>query len=147
VFELPLIIDTNRASDFGRPLQDHAKEIRERVSSKRMTICTGGRLTRELSNTKLSKLLGEWGKAGRLKRVSDAEVNAREVELSGTITSNDGHIIAIAQIAGCRLLFSDDQALINDFTNVSLVSSPKGKVVKSNARRQDATRLFNLYGK
>lgn len=144
--KLPLIIDANRAGDFSRPLQDHAKEIRERVSSKRMTICTGGRLTRELSNTKLSKLLGEWGRAGRLKRVSDAEVNAREAELSGTITSDDGHIIAIAQISRCRLLFSDDQALIDDFTEVSLLSSPQGKVVKSTTHRRDAHRLFDRYG-
>jgi len=143
--KLPIIVDTNRAGDFSKPLTDHAKEIILRVSSKRMTICTGGRLTEELLKTKLFDLLSELGNAGWLKLVSDAQVNAIEAGLFGIIESDDGHIIAIKQISGCRLLFSDDQALINDFTNVSL-SSPKGKVVKSSTRKRDAHRLFDRYG-
>lgn len=42
--------------------------------------------------------------------------------------SNDEHVIALARIGGARLLYTNDQALQDDFDNEKLVNDPRGKV-------------------
>ncbi len=44
------------------------------------------------------------------------------------LKSNDPHIIALAQISGARLLYSDDKDLHKDFKNKDLIHSPRGNV-------------------
>ncbi|WP_135502678.1 hypothetical protein [Roseovarius aestuariivivens] len=142
---MPIIVDANRSSDFAPPQSEHAKEILHRISTNRMRICLGGKLTKELLKTKISSLIQEWIRAGRAHRVKDDEIEERSKQLLGKIDSDDEHIVALAQLTGCRLLFSDDQALIRDFKNTQLVS-PKGKVVKSTTEDKFARPLFERYG-
>ena len=60
--------------------------------------------------------------------------------------SNDTHVIALAQISGARLLYSNDIALHEDFGNKRLIDKPRGKVYSTN-RHKDFTnaheRLLN----
>lgn len=48
--------------------------------------------------------------------------------MRGMCQSDDTHIIALAQISGARLLFSNDKALHQDFKNKELINNPRGKV-------------------
>ncbi len=52
-----------------------------------------------------------------------------------TCRSNDTHVIALAQISGARLLYSNDMALHKDFRNKSLIDKPRGKVYSTNKRK------------
>ena len=45
-----------------------------------------------------------------------------------TCRSNDQHVIALAQVSGARLLYSDDGDLHEDFKNNRLINRPRGVV-------------------
>lgn len=45
-----------------------------------------------------------------------------------SLTSNDPHVIALADVSGARILYSNDENLRDDFRNSVLVSSPRGKL-------------------
>ena len=68
-------------------------------------------------------------KAGRTRKVNDAEVDAleSELEIAGQLQSDDPHVIALAKISGVRLLCSHDKNLHTDFTNPHLLQ-PRGNV-------------------
>ena len=127
---MPIIIDANRAGDFSPPHAAHATEIANRIAKRRMSIVIGGRLLRELSQTKLIGLVSEWIRAGCAKRLDDAAVDSEECRISSCpIASDDPHVLALALLSGCRLVYTEDQNLIKDFKNLDFLR-PKGKVVK-----------------
>lgn len=68
--------------------------------------------------------------AGRMTVVAKEAVDARTVRLGheGACQSNDQHVIALAQISGARLLYTDDNDLTQDFKNKRLIDHPRGKV-------------------
>ena len=68
--------------------------------------------------------------AGVAIEVDDRLVDQREQELrkSGGCQSDDEHIIALAQISGARLLYSEDEDLHADFRNKNLVDHPRGRI-------------------
>jgi len=106
----------------------------------------GGKLTRELAKTKLRDVLAEWARVGLLCKADDQRVEIEETKiLEIKIKSNDAHILALALVTGCRLLFSYDRELIDDFKKVALVS-PKGKVIMPTTRADKAKALFDRYG-
>lgn len=143
---MPIIIDANRASDFKKPMSAHAPEILVRVRQKRMTVTVGGRLLGELSKTTLRDLLAEWARAGRLKRCDNDLVERETARFENKgIRSDDPHVLALAYISGCRLLYTDDQCLIKDFKDVSCIS-PKGKVIKTATQPRTAATLFERMG-
>ena len=74
---------------------------------------------------------------GKILRESDETVNQREIDLAdeGRCQSNDPHIIALAQVSGARLLYSNDKALQQDFKNQDLINNPKGKIYTTNEGR------------
>ena len=45
--------------------------------------------------------------------------------------SDDRHVIAVAQISGARLLYSNDKALQRDFKNKKLIDEPRGKIYET----------------
>ena len=61
-------------------------------------------------------------------------MDEREKELNeeGRCHSNDTHVIALAQITGARLLYSNDKDLHEDFKNKRLIDEPRGKVYSTN---------------
>ena len=92
----------------------------------------GGKLLKELNAA--SKEFRMWGQqallSGRMRREDEERVRERTAELraEGTCKSNDPHVLALAQISGARLLYSNDGALHQDFKNKSLIDNPRGKV-------------------
>lgn len=111
-----------------------------------MSIVIGGRLLRELSQTKLRGLLIEWIRAGRATRVDDATVDGEEEQMRlRPIASDDPHVLALAFLSGCRLIYTEDDNLIKDFKDRELLT-PKGKVVKPDTSTKVALTLFERLG-
>ena len=75
--------------------------------------------------------------AGKVMSADDDQVDELqdELERNRACRSNDAHVIALAQIGGARLLYSNDGALAQDFKNLELISGPPGKVFST--RRTD----------
>ncbi len=97
----------------------------------------GGKLRAELG------MIGsfcEWQKqavlAGRIKNENDAVVNerARELTRRNVCSSNDQHVIALANVSGARLLYTNDGDLQKDFKNHKLIKKPRGKIYSAQAQ-------------
>jgi predicted nucleic acid-binding protein len=111
-----------------------------------MRVVIGGKLLSELAQTKLRTLLLEWERGGRTHRLKDDEVERITQEFqSQTIESDDPHVLAVALLSGCRLIYTFDANLIKDFKNIRLLS-PKGKVVTPTTSKRVADALFNEKG-
>ena len=122
-----------------------AQAFKEWIADGRCCLVVGGsRLRRELGRgftdperakqTTVTEWISGVALAGKLISEDDAEVDARadQIEQSGLCASNDFHIIALAQVAGARMLYSRDAELHQDFTNTALLSQPSGKVYPRN---------------
>ena len=98
------------------------------------TIVVGGKELREAlyirHDGKERQVINELRSAGRIIEKKDNRVDARAIELrmDNSCVSNDEHIIALAQISGARLLYSNDKKLHKDFGNKNLIDNPRGKV-------------------
>jgi len=68
--------------------------------------------------------------AGKATLVNHNQVTQlqRQLENKKACRSNDAHIIALAQISGARLLYSNDGPLASDFKDRSLIPNPRGRV-------------------
>ena len=92
----------------------------------------------------------ELQRAGRMTIKNKVEVNNRTEELkkNNSCSSNDEHVVALAQVSGARLLYSNDNDLQQDFNNYRLVRSPRGKVFTTNNEKtqfdQSKKRLLRL---
>ncbi|MCY3614379.1 MAG: PIN domain-containing protein [Bacteroidetes bacterium] len=127
------ILDANVVHEvFAVDSHDAGKRFFEWINTGRGRLVIGGKLTVELSRA--SEKFTQWAKIarikGRMRIVQDSEVDQKGVELAqaGNCSSNDLHIIALAQISGARLLYSKDTALHKDFRNKKLVDRPRGKI-------------------
>ena len=98
-------------------------------------LVVGGRLREELNQS--SQAYREWAQqarlSGDLKRLDDPEemeVNTKTevLEQGAALKSNDPHVIALAQVSGSRLLYSNDSDLQDDFKDRRLINNPRGKV-------------------
>lgn len=90
----------------------------------------GGKLRNELEK---SKVFRDWSltavQAGKLRSVKDDAVDLKTHQLSEFIRERDDpHVIALAQISGARLLYSNDRGLIRHFNNAQFISCPEGSV-------------------
>lgn len=126
-----LIIDNSKRDDFFKhPLGEKEEVILGWIRAKGR-IAVGGKLRRELiGSQKMKRLLVQLKLAGRLKEVDDAAVDLKEEEVKAQLVleSDDPHVIALALISGARLLHTADAELINDFKNVSVIPTPRGKI-------------------
>ena len=72
----------------------------------------------------------------KLKLMSVQDVQQKENELTGKIKSDDAHIIALAIVAGVKVLVSNDNKLIRDFKE----HISQGKVYKTESHRHLLTK-------
>lgn len=125
-----IIIDTNRISDVISK-SEHAVPVLEWLKKPDSHVAIGGtKLNDEYKKIKaFVKLLAALDSAGRIRRFNGDLVDAahRTFEASGLMKSDDPHILGLAHVSNCRLLYSDDENLHADFTNVSILK-PKGKI-------------------
>ena len=108
------------------------RRFHSRINSGKLTLVVGGKLLEELERS--SRGFKEWVKNALLygrARLIDADQVAEQtaqVEKDGAYTSDDPHVLALAQVSGARLLYSNDEKLQQDFKKRRLIANPGGKV-------------------
>ena len=148
------IVDNNvRDQVFGANSQSPAgRFFLEWLSQGRGKLVIGGQLLRELNDYGDFK---RWLRTALARNtalaVADDRVDAETETLRarGDCTSDDEHILALARISGARLLFTNDQALQQDFTNRAIIRNPRGKIYPNEGYRDflNDRRNRNLCGR
>ena len=138
--EMCAIVDNNVVAEvFGdedsRP--EAGQQFRKKIDSGKIILVLGGKLRSEIEHKEFRRYWTEATKAGRVKNCDDGEVRQLTGKIKDTKSckSNDEHIIALAQISGARLLYTNDEALQTDFQEYNFVSGPGGKIYTTKIRR------------
>ena len=122
--------DRLESRDDNRP--EAGKAFFDWIDSGKGNLVIGGKLLQELAKTRSFRdWMQEHILSGRgVRRVNDQKVNDRTqtLEKAGSCRSNDKHIIALAQVSGARLLYSNDRNLGDDFRDRTLIDNPQGRV-------------------
>lgn len=129
------IVDTNAAHEvFGSNRADRTgagEGFFQWLSSGKGQLVVGGKLAQELRRVpKFCEWARQANLAGRgLINIDKNRVDeeTEEVRNSGCLQSDDPHIIALAQVSGARLLFTNDKDLQDDFGNPDIINRPRGK--------------------
>ncbi|MXX39341.1 MAG: type II toxin-antitoxin system VapC family toxin [Gemmatimonadetes bacterium] len=134
------IVDANVVSEiFGSNLPPAGEKFFDWLNQGSGRLVVGGKLLEELK--KSSADFRHWGReaqlAGKMTIINKSEVDARTKQLqsAAAIRSNDPHVIALAQVSGARLLYSNDGNLQKDFNNKSLIDAPRGKVYSTSVNK------------
>ena len=131
------ILDANVAHEvFGADPTEAGVKFFEWINSRKGHLVAGGKLLEELNRTSAREWARQALNAGLIKNVPETHVDARMAELrnEGAIRSDDPHVLALAQISGTRLLYSNDRALQQDFSNRRLIHNPPGKIYSTDDR-------------
>lgn len=130
-----IILDANKYSDFVNSHEDMLP-VKNWIDNKggKIAYSPTAKFERELRGSKKMKSLFDvYIKIGRIKSFGKDEIEYNQSQLSG-LTSDDPHIIALAQVANVKLLVSSDQNLHADFKNSELIDSGKIYQTKSHSR-------------
>ena len=147
------IIDADTVHEvFGSNKNESGEAFFDWIVEGRGHLIVGGKNEEEL--TRGSKEFRDWKwqlqSAGKMTIEDDEKVKNKTDKLinDGVCLSNDAHVIALAQVSGARLLYSNDGNLQQDFNNYRLVRSPRGKVFTTNNEKtqfdQSKKRLLRL---
>ena len=127
------IVDANVASEvFGSSPSPAGDQFFDWINRGSRRLVASGKLLEELETS--SPGFREWASqavlAGTMRVLDESEVGAMtdQIEHKGIHTSDDPHILALAQLSGARLLYSKDVNLQHDFKNKQLIDNPRGKV-------------------
>ena len=130
------IVDTNVVGelwDGGRSAAGQC--FRRWVEGPSGRLVVGGQIRQELGSSSAARWLQELDRAGKLTRVDDSRVDRQAARLRSvpasdpsSCRSDDHHVIALAQISGARLLYTNDGVLQDDFKTKRLIDGPRGKV-------------------
>lgn len=132
------IVDVNVSHEiFGDNRPEAGERFFKRLNSGSLRLVVGRTLLDELKYAKAQKWIQQAILAGRVRQETSGTVDEREEELrkEGRCRSNDTHVIALAQISGARLLYSNDKDLHADFRNKRLIDTPRGNVYSTNASK------------
>ena len=118
---------------FGRKPVPAAIKFINWIDSRKGRLTVGGSKVRkelEESPQKFKEWALEAIKSGKMRNVNDSKVDRKMAQLvaDGNCKSDDEHVIALAQVGGARLLYSNDRDLQQDFGDKSLIDRPRGKV-------------------
>ena len=148
-----VIVDTNAVHQiFGdTPVEAGAKFL-QWLENGKCKLAVGGQLRKELRQ--VGDKYKAWAKQAMLKgtlvSINDHSVNERTKVVASDsriqLQSNDPHIIALAQVSGARLLFSNDRGLQKDFKNPTIIRDGKVYSTRENIRfNQPKRRLLESY--
>ena len=125
------ILDANVAAEVFRPNRPEAGvEFFNWIQDGIGRLVVGGKLLEELNRTSAREWARQALNAGLIRSVSASKVDTVTETLRNedSCSSDDPHVIALAQVSGARLLYSNDKNLQRDFKNKTLIDSPRGKV-------------------
>ncbi len=130
------IVDSNVVHEVFGPNQPPAGQVfYEWINAANGRFVVGGKQLEELKRA--SPDFREWAsvfaEAGRMRIVNEDLVNTKAEDIMELCISNDSHIIALAQISGARLLYTNEnpkksKSLCKDFKNKQLINRPEGKI-------------------
>ena len=122
-------------------MKSSEKIVPRRERSFCIGLTAGGKLLNELENASgdFKKWVLQAKISGKIRFIEKDQVNVQEqgIRHTSVCSSNDSHIIALAQVSGARLLYSNDRKLQQDFKNKGLIDNPRGKVYSTNQGRED----------
>lgn len=136
------IIDNNvRHEVFGdRETQTPAgKYFLDWAEGPRGNLVIGGELRRELNGYARFQLwLRTATRRNIVRSIADEQVESetRKLREQRICKSNDKHVLALARVSGTHLLFTNDQALQDDFKNKNIINNPPGQIYTT-ARHKD----------
>lgn len=126
------IVDANVANEVFGPNPTPAGEMFFHWLNKGSNrLVVGGKLLEELETG--SPDFRDWARevarSGHMKILNENEVRKRtaQIEREEQHTSDDPHVLALAQLSGTRLLYSNDGDLQQDFKNRRLIH-PQGNI-------------------
>ena len=125
------IIDRNVAPQvFGPDRTEAGKKFFDWINTGAGRLVVGGKLVEELASTKAKEWVRQAILSKRVKMPDQAKIDVLITKLQdkGGFKSDDPHIVALAQVSGARLLYSNDKDLQQDFKNKKLIDRPRGKV-------------------
>ena len=127
------IVDANVVSEvFGSNLSPAGDRFFNWLNRGSGLLVVGGKVLEELEAS--SPNFRRWGQeaqlAGRIRILNRTIIDERTAQLQNdaAIKSDDPHVIALAQVSGARLLYTNDLDLQRDFKNKMLIDEPRGKV-------------------
>ncbi len=127
------IVDANVASEvFGPRPQPAGEKFFDWINKRSGRLVAGGKLLEELEAN--SPGFRDWAKeaqnSGKIRRIDQGLVDTRtrQIESESDCKSDDPHVLALAQVSGARLLYSNDSDLQQDFKDKSLIDNPRGRV-------------------
>ncbi|MDE0330792.1 MAG: PIN domain-containing protein [Nitrospinae bacterium] len=134
------IVDANVVHEvFGSNLSSAGERFFDWIERGTKRLVVGGKLREELEAS--SEDFRKWARVavrtGKIRIVNNDDVDdrARELENEGGYESNDPHVLALAQVSGARLLYSNDGDLQEDFGNKDLIDQPRGKVYSTRVNK------------
>lgn len=134
------IVDANVAHEvFGSNLPNAGARFFDWIENGTKRLVVGGKLREELEQS--SEDFRKWARVavrtGKIRIVNNNDVDerARGIEETGGYKSDDPHILALAQVSGARLLYSNDGNLQEDFGNKDLIDHPRGKVYSTRVNK------------
>ena len=134
------IVDANVMHEvFGSNLPPAGEGFFDWIEKGTKRLVVGGKLREELEQS--SEDFRKWARVairtGKIRIVStnEVDVKTREIENEGGYVSNDPHVLALAQVSGARLLYSNDGDLQEDFGNKNLIDQPRGKVYSTRVNK------------
>lgn len=112
-----IVLDTNTFHRFRDSDDVDMEPVRKWLNSRygKIAYSTTDRLKNEWDLGGMKHTRDQLMRAGKLKLVPKDEHREKEDELKGKTESDDAHIIALALVAGVKVLVSGDTALIRDF--------------------------------
>ena len=128
-----VIVDNSARNEvFGKTATATGRKLEGSFDNQKTRLVLGGGLRKELMQNKRFRIwFVEADRKGSVHRACDACVNDQTTQLniSQVCQSNDTHVIALAQISGCKILCAVDRALQVDFTSTNLIN---GRVLPIN---------------
>lgn len=124
------IIDANVAHEvFGPDWSPAGEKFFAWLRTGKGKVIVGGKLLEELGNSHQLQISGLI-RAGIALRIDSNQVQAKTQQIArkGISRSNDAHVLALAQISGARLLYTNDRNLQQDFRDKRLIDKPRGTV-------------------
>ena len=132
------IIDKNAVGEVwgrGRGNSPAGQAFAHKIQTGEIHVAVGGGLRQELEGSTVFQI---WARdaalAGIVHYYNDNQVDEKTEKLKNadTCVSNDQHVIALAQISGARLLYTNDKRLQRDFGNPRLIAEPPGVIFTTN---------------
>lgn len=144
------IVDANTANEiFGTKRSEAGSKFFDWLNTGTGILIAGGKLLDELNKTKCREWARQAMLSGKIILESRQVVEDQTAKLynENACKSNDHHVIALAQISGARLLYTNDNDLQEDFKNKKLIDKPRGRIYSTNKYNQYTDSQRELLGR